>query len=325
MNAKRHSRFWLVVVLVALGALATSCASDAVVDTGSPTTVADPGDDSGDPIDANDPAERLAAARQTWAENGPTSYVLITQLQCFCPVTEWKNVVVDGEVTSTVATGEDTFIEPQAQTMETLFDEVESAIRDGYAHLDLEFAPDTGALLSYWVDVDERMADEEHGVVITLSPIDEETAETTTPPAAAVDAGVAGTLEDDYGCGFGFAKGNKAQTVGLIIYHTGGYSETGPDISSPIEFPNDAWVGELRTGSDLFANWCDDVMEEGEPVPEVAEVWTIAAGTLTVAEVDSPNVVEGVFTGVVVESPDGEHLELGDIEVSNTGYGFFAG
>ena len=332
MDAKQLSRFRFVVAMFALCTFATACASDTVVDTGSPTTVTGSNGEPSDDGAATDPAVRLVQARQMWADNGPSSYAMTTQLQCFCPMIEWKNIVVDGQITSTVSTGEDAFVEPQPQTMEDLFDEVDTAIRDGYARLDLEFDAETGALLSYWVDVDEMIADEEHGLIVTLSSIEDDVTETTVPPettvpheAIPIDAEAMAGLQDDYPCGFGFAKGNSTQTLALIVYSQGGYSETGPDVSSPIEFPNDDWVGELHTGSDLFANWCDDVMEEGEPIPEVHEVWTVVAGTLTVTETDSANVVEGVLSDVVIESPSGERLEVAEIALSNTGYGFFAG
>jgi len=207
--------------------------------------------------------------------------------------------------------GEDGFREPEAQTMETLFDEVESVIGDGYATLDLEFDTTTGALLNYWVDIEEMMADEEHGVIVTVS--------------AAINAEAIAGLTDDYGCGYGFFKGNASQTVGLVIYFAGEYSETGPDLSSPIEFPNDNWVAEVQTGSDLFANWCNDVMEEGAPVPVVDSVWNVVGGTLTVAEGDSPNTREGVLEDVVIESPTGDRVEIAEIAVLNVDYGFFAG
>jgi hypothetical protein len=48
--------------------------------------------------------------------------------------------------------------------MEMLFDEIDTAITAGYATLDFEFDPATGAVIRYWVDIDERVADEEHGV-----------------------------------------------------------------------------------------------------------------------------------------------------------------
>jgi len=50
--------------------------------------------------------------------------------------------------------------------METLFDEVDEVLSADYVRMDLEFDPLTGALARYWVDIEEMMADEEHGVTV---------------------------------------------------------------------------------------------------------------------------------------------------------------
>jgi hypothetical protein len=84
-------------------------------------------------------------------------------------------------------------------------------------------------------------------------------------------------------------------------------------------------VAEVQMGSDLFANWCDDVMEEGEPIPVVDSVWSVVTGTLTVAEADSPNARQGVLEDVVIESPAGDRVEIAAIVVTNDGYGLFVG
>jgi len=156
------------MALLVICTLATACAGDVEVDTGSPTTVAAPSKDVGEAV----AADRLAEARQKWSATGPATYVMTTRLQCFCPEIIWKNTVIDGQVAETLTVGDEQFIEPQSQTMETLFDEVEMTIAEGYARLDLEFDDLTGALISYWVDVEEMMADEEHGVEINVSPIE---------------------------------------------------------------------------------------------------------------------------------------------------------
>ena len=55
--------------------------------------------------------------------------------------------------------------------MLSLFTAVQMVIDEGYATLDLEFDPETGALVRYFVDIDRRMADEESGVeVLSLKP-----------------------------------------------------------------------------------------------------------------------------------------------------------
>jgi len=179
MNAKQHSRLRVLLVTFSLCICATACASDSEVDTGSPSTVADGSEGEA----SADPAQLLADARQKWADNGPATYVMTTKLICFCPEIAWKNTVIDGQVAEIVSVGPEGFIEPRTQTMETLFDEVDTTIREGYETLNLEFDDDTGALIGYWVDVDARIADEEHGVEISVSPMIEET--TTADTVAA--------------------------------------------------------------------------------------------------------------------------------------------
>jgi hypothetical protein len=123
------------------------------------------------PID-DDAQVQLDAAVARWSEQGPTSYTMITQQLCFCPQQEWSDTILDGEVTEHVALTDDAFFDPGPTTMPSLFADVQEVIDGGYAALDLEFDPETGALVRYFVDIDERMADEESGVdVLSLEPL----------------------------------------------------------------------------------------------------------------------------------------------------------
>ncbi len=124
-----------------------------------------------DPPVADDAQAQLDAAVVLWAAQGPASYTMVTRQLCFCPQQEWSDTVVDGEVTEHVALTDDTFFDPGPSTMLSLLADVQAVIDEGYASLDLSFDPDTGALIQYFVDVDERIADEESGIeVISLQP-----------------------------------------------------------------------------------------------------------------------------------------------------------
>ena len=126
------------------------------------------GDDGFDPAEAQ---AQLDAAAARWDAQGLTSYTIVTQQLCFCPEQEWSDTVVDGEVTEHVALTDDAFFDPGPATMLSLFTAVQMVIDEGYATLDLEFDPETGALVRYFVDIDRRMADEESGVeVLSLEP-----------------------------------------------------------------------------------------------------------------------------------------------------------
>lgn len=142
---------------------------------------------------------------------------------------------------------------------------------------------------------------------------------TTSGPAAA-------DLTEDWGCGYGFAVSDDAQETLLRIFHDADASR----VARTVTLPDPAWDAEVLLGSDLAANWCSDVVEE--PQAEVDETWRIVEGTLTFAgkvppidgsPADQP--VRAELTGVVVEGPDGERIELGDLSLANHSWGYFAG
>ncbi len=178
-------------LLVALTCLAAACGSDGgapsdtlptpdvpateVPATGVPVTnppVPVPVTDPPATTPADDsPQAQLDAAVDRWGTHGPSSYTMVTRQLCFCPEQEWQDTIVDGEVTDHVALIDETSFDPGPATMLTLFAAIQSIIDDGYASLDLSFDPETGALVQYFVDIDERMADEESGVqVISIEP-----------------------------------------------------------------------------------------------------------------------------------------------------------
>ncbi len=156
------------------------------------------------------------------------------------------------------------------------------------------------------------------------SPTTEVPATATLPGGPAVVS--AADLRVDHGCGHGFAKGSEDQTISLVVFHTGEWTEDGPALDEPVELGSGSeWSARISIGADLFSNWCDDVIEEHEPTPRIDRNYTITQGTL-IGEVD------GMFAlgrlDNVVATPDdglGEVIELPSIELTNDGWGFFAG
>ncbi|KAA1418923.1 hypothetical protein F0U44_10630 [Nocardioides humilatus] len=136
------------------------------------------------------------------------------------------------------------------------------------------------------------------------------------------------TFTKDLGCGFGFAKVDDEGENLLSIYH----DFDGPKVDSTVTFPDKGWTATVTVGTHLDANWCNDVIED--PQAEVAETWEIVEGTL-VFEGEVPTFefdgsgndqpVRAQLTNAIVENEDGEQVELGDIALTNTSFGFLAG
>ncbi len=151
----------------------------------------------------------------------------------------------------------------------------------------------------------------------------------TEPP---VDAGpqelpedLVGALTEAYGCGEGWALSNPGQSVGLLVFSSG--AARIPPPSAPAA--DDHWVVEVVFGRDLFANWCDDVIEPGEAQADIQRTFTAVAGTVTIVGdlpvADTcPQAVTTEITDLVVA--DGTtRLDVGSLTVTNDSYGCFAG
>ncbi|CAN5891364.1 hypothetical protein BH23ACT5_BH23ACT5_03600 [soil metagenome] len=134
-----------------------------------------------------------------------------------------------------------------------------------------------------------------------------------------------GALTIEWGCGHGFWASNPPQTVALRFAYQGEGGAPTPEI----DLPHPEWEATLVEGTDLFANWCDDVIETDEPVP--VEHWnlTVVAGHLSIegdpGEQFSGGSMSVSATGLKVELVDGTVVDLGDIDISNPMWGFFAG
>jgi hypothetical protein len=133
-------------------------------------------------------------------------------------------------------------------------------------------------------------------------------------------------LTNDLGCGYGFARADDAGETLLSIHHRAGADRP----ARTVTLPSPDWDAEVTVGTHLDANWCSDVIDD--PQAEVDQTWAIVEGTLQFEDqvppvdgtpADQPVAAE--LTGVVVESPDGEQVELGAISLRNESWGFFAG
>lgn len=152
---------------------------------------------------------------------------------------------------------------------------------------------------------------------------DGEIAVDTTGPPDRPDF-VLSDLTDTYGCGHGFWIGDPEQTVALRLEYLG-QTEPGPSVT----LPDPDWRAYVVEGSNLYANWCDDVVEANEPTPVEERSYEITGGSLEI-EGDVPERFEGGSvtlraTGLEVTLDDGSVVELGDVTITNDTYGFFAG
>lgn len=155
------------------------------------------------------------------------------------------------------------------------------------------------------------------------------TAPETAPPPEPDDAlrslAMSVDLSEYWPCGIGFAASDPEQQVAVAIYTT-----EYPPGPVPTALPDPGWDATIRVGTDLMANHCDDVVEEGEPVAETLAQWPISASSFTFdappewPEVGCPATVTATLTDVVASTPSGP-LELGDLTITNTGFGCFAG
>lgn len=133
---------------------------------------------------------------------------------------------------------------------------------------------------------------------------------------------------DEYGCGYGFWLGSPDGEVAVrIAAADGSVVAGGPPQETSL--PHDAWDATLLVGQDLYANWCDDVIEAGEPEPVVIEQWPLTAGTITlhgtVPADTCPYEARATVTGLEATRPHGTIVELGDRDVTNDAWGCFAG
>ena len=139
-------------------------------------------------LDLGSSPARLAVARAQWADSAPATYVLTLRELCFCPETVWTETIADGVVVSHEPS---TWVHPGPPPGGSLRRRGRST--PGTRVIELEVDPETGVLVSYWVDVDEMTADEEYGVeVVSLTVGDE-----VVKPTVGIDAAV---LVEDHPC-----------------------------------------------------------------------------------------------------------------------------
>jgi hypothetical protein len=245
----------------------------------------------------------LEAARQRWAEHDFRSYTFEYSITCFCPLIDIRVGVIEGRLVETNVTSPDGDVSGEGwggRTVDEWFDEIDRALGSAF-HVDATF-DEWGYPVRVYIDEDAMMADEEYGMTF------EGFADRPDP--------IANLVNQPYPCGYGFWTATPTQGVSVQL----GFNEAPTTGRFDVA---DLDIAEVRLGKNLMANWCDDVMEEGEPIPEVTETWVITAGTLDVT-IDGATAT-ATITGLVATTPDGTEIPLGDGAITNDNWGMFAG
>jgi hypothetical protein len=121
------------------------------------------------------------AALDRWAANGPAAYTLAYEVLCFCVEDvrgPFRLTVEEGAVVQAERETDGTFVtvDPSGNpalgpttryTAEALFGLVEQAIDESAATIRVTYDDDTGLPVELWIDFDERLADEEIGVIVS--------------------------------------------------------------------------------------------------------------------------------------------------------------
>lgn len=134
-------------------------------------------------------------------------------------------------------------------------------------------------------------------------------------------------LTEAHHCGYGFYVGDVDQTWALKITYQDFEAAQSGDVPRESTLSGDTWSAELEAGRDLFANWCDDVLEPDEPTPEIDQVWDVS-GDIEVAGLPDPGGCGPAIahlTGLEAHNDNGEVISLGDLDVENEFWGCFAG
>jgi hypothetical protein len=127
---------------------------------------------------------------------------------------------------------------------------------------------------------------------------------------------------EEYPCRYGFNLGTRDQTMALHAAWRG----DGDEVPVEADLPHPEWDVVLLHGTNLFENWCNDVVMQ-TPQRNVESTWTGVAGRITLksppSQGDEYSEVTGTIRGLVVEDEDGQQYLVDDVTIENTNWGCF--
>ncbi len=139
--------------------VSAACSSDAATDNA--------GEPNGDGVEqTTDPVrQQLAEARQIWAQTGVDTYTVSYAFNCFCPAIDVDVTVADGQITAATKTTDGVAeATDEGYTVEDMFDEIENALDAGAHSVEATYDSATGRPVSFFIDEDDGLADEEFGI-----------------------------------------------------------------------------------------------------------------------------------------------------------------
>jgi hypothetical protein len=116
----------------------------------------------------------LATARDRWAKQAPAAYRFQWKRGCECPPEVFRQVeitVASGQITSAVYVDDHSPVPDQfrstLRTIDGVFDDIQMAIHQRAAEIQLSFDPVLGYPTSVFVDYSHQIADEELSLQIS--------------------------------------------------------------------------------------------------------------------------------------------------------------
>lgn len=131
---------------------------------------------------------------------------------------------------------------------------------------------------------------------------------------------------EHWNCGRGWGTSTLDQRIGLVIYES---SVEAAIVTDRIDLPDPEWRASVRFGKNLFAENCNDAIEDWVVLPDLTTEWPLVAGVVTVLDPipgveEGPAEVRAVLEGAQIETESGL-VSFSNIELDNRSFNFFAG